>query len=213
MCDVRSKEATEINHKSLCWLIFYRKYLRLSSTTTERLFKLYLNLCIVAHTHPMCILGAKFPSCQAGLFLFGKDQSKPLFVNAYCISDLCVCVSAQLIILYSCIFIGISVIWLLLVSCIFALSKPWWLVSLLLEHLKFLLYGWFISFSVETFQFSVITKVVLYSCLQVLFILLCITENQKDLWAINCLSPVIWSLGSVFHYIKCQGDTWILFQK
>lgn len=165
-------------------------------------------------THIRCVfLGQNFPLVKQVYSCLVRIRANLCFVNAYCISDLCVCVSAQLIILYSCIFIGISVIQLLLVSCIFALSKPWWLVSLLLEHLKFLLYGWFISFSVETFQFSVITKVVLYSCLQVLFILLCITENQKDLWAINCLSPVIWSLGSVFHYIKCQGDTWILFQK
>lgn len=52
-------------------------------------------------------------------------------------------------------------------SHVFALCKPWWLVSLLLKHLKIVLNGWyFFLLKLFTFQFCVISKWCAISLLQ-----------------------------------------------
>ena len=66
-------------------------------------------------------------------------------------------ITEQLMVLCSGIFIGPSVIQLVLVSCLAALCKPWWLVSLLLKHLKIIINGLF--FSVEIIYIPVLCNI------------------------------------------------------
>lgn len=113
---------------SLCWFVFITKNIRLSYRAMEWLFKLCIVLCIVAHTCFVARVGAKFYSSYTDLFLFEDQKLAPVLsffkcsfkfkvlFKTYCIWG--VFVSKQLMVLYSCVFIGTSVIQLVLVSCL-----------------------------------------------------------------------------------------------
>lgn len=111
---------------SLCWFVFRTKNMRLSYRAMEWLFKLYIVLCIVAHVfcpglrlnftllvQAYSCLRTEVNPCSILSFLKCFFKFKVLFKTDLIWGFF---VSKQLMILYSCIFIGTSVIQLVLVS-------------------------------------------------------------------------------------------------